>query len=184
MGDYVSKAVKSFVCPSDNYLFNAQKSLGWDHRLRSCAMNGALGDGEKWFGMNAAGTAYNPGHASMPQYYNAKKSSDLHIPGPSDVWVITDEHPNSNDDASLYVDPAQATGTGNGSFTELPGSMHASGATLVFADGHSEIHTWKDAQTTPKFDPSLTSYGAGRFQAVPVTNDKDLLWFAQHTPQY
>jgi prepilin-type processing-associated H-X9-DG protein len=78
----------------------------------------------------------------------------------------------------MYVDPGAATGTGTGSFTELPGSMHGSSAGLVFADGHSEVHTWRDPQTTPKFDPSRTSY----LQAVPVTNDKDLVWFAQHTP--
>jgi prepilin-type processing-associated H-X9-DG protein len=114
----------------------------------------------------------------MPLFYAARKTTDLHNPGPSDCWVLTDEHPNSNDDATLYVDPGAATGTGTGTFTELPGSMHGNSSGLVFADGHSETHTWKDPQTTPKFDKSRTSW----LHAVPVTNDKDLVWFAQHTP--
>ncbi len=177
MSDYVGKVTKSFVCPADNNLSNPQRSVGWPNRMRSCAMNGAMGDGEKWFGLKADGTP-NTGHSSMPLFYAAKKTSDLHNPGPSDCWVLSDEHPNSNDDATMYIDPAAATGNGTGTFTELPGSMHGNSAAMVFADGHSEIHVWRDSQTTPKFDSTRASY----LQAVSVTNDKDLVWFAQHTP--
>src|ERR1035438_9255512 len=49
MGDYVAKSVKSFVCPGDSFFCAAQKNLGWSSRMRSCAMNGAIGDGLKWF---------------------------------------------------------------------------------------------------------------------------------------
>ena len=114
----------------------------------------------------------------MPQFYNAKKTGDLHNPGPSDSWVLLDEHPNSNDDATFYVNPADATGNGTGSFTELPGSMHGNACGLVFADGHSEVHVWKDTQTIKPFDAARTSY----LQAVGVTTDKDLVWLSQRTP--
>jgi prepilin-type N-terminal cleavage/methylation domain-containing protein len=177
MGPYVAKSLKIFVCPSDRFLSNNQKQ--WDNRIRSCAMNGAMGDGEKWFGLKANGTP-NGGHASMPLFYNAKKSNDLHSPGPSDCWVITDEHPNSNDDASFYVDPAAANGTGT-TFTELPGSMHGNAAALFFADGHSETHRWKGTSTTQKFDPNRTSYLQG-ITGLDSDSQKDLAWFAQHTP--
>src|ERR1035437_1435145 len=177
MGDYVSKSLKSFVCPADNFLANAQKNLGWQNRIRSCALNGAMGDVGEWFGFKSDGTP-NGGHASMPQFYNAKKTGDLHNPGPSDSWVLLDEHPNSNDDATFYVNPADATGNGTGSFTELPGSMHGNACGLVFADGHSEVHVWKDTQTIKPFDAARTSY----LQAVGVTTDKDLVWLSQRTP--
>jgi prepilin-type N-terminal cleavage/methylation domain-containing protein/prepilin-type processing-associated H-X9-DG protein len=179
MGDYVAKSVRSFVCPADNNLFSAQLSKGWQNRMRSCAMNGAMGDGEKWYGFKNDGTP-NGGHAAMPLFYSAKKTSSLHNPGPSDCWVLTDEHPNADDDAALYIDPAFATGSGTGTFAELPGSIHGNAAGMFFADGHSEIHVWKDSQTTPKFNPAATSYSA--YQGVSVSNDKDLVWFAQHTP--
>ena len=179
MGDYVAKSVKSFLCPAVNNLFNLQKTAGWQNRIRSCAMNGALGDGEKWCGLKADGSANGGHNGSWLSFYGAKKSGDLHNPGPSDTFVLLDENPNSNDDASYYVCPSDANGTGTGTFTELPGGMHANACGMVFADGHSEVKLWKDTQTTPKFDPSRTSWLNG----VGVTNDKDLVWLAQHTPQ-
>lgn len=182
LGSYVAKELKIFVCPSDHFLTPVQRSTGNDHRFRSCAMNGAIGDGEKWFGLKADGSP-NGGHSQMPNFYNIKKTSGFHYPGPSDCWMVTDEHPNSNDDATLYVDPDAATVTGK-NFTELPGSMHANSAALVFADGHSEIHRWKGSVTNTKFDPNRTSYLSG--SAIPSLDSlsvNDLQWFAQHTPQ-
>jgi prepilin-type N-terminal cleavage/methylation domain-containing protein len=175
VSQYVVKSIKIFACPSDRFLSVNQGS--WANRMRSCAMNGAMGDGSKWF------SPPNGGASGMPLFYNAKKTSDLHSPGPSDCWVITDEHPNSDDDATIYVDPAAATQTGK-NFTELPGSMHANSAALVFADGHSETHKWKGTVTTTRFDPTRTSYLSG--SAIPTLDSasaNDLQWFAGHTPQ-
>ena len=165
MGSYVAKSLKIFVCPADNKLSVSQ--TGWANRIRSCAMNGALGDGSKWFAP-----------PKWPQFYNARKMGDIHTPGPTDCYVILDEHPNSDDDATFYTNPQDITGGGTGTFTELPGSMHANACGIVFADGHSEVHVWKNIQTTPKFDPGRTSY----LQSVSVTSDQDLVWLAQHTP--
>ena len=181
IGQYVVKSLKIFVCPSDRFLSVNQKS--WENRMRSCAMNGAMGDGEKWFGLKADGSP-NGGRSSMPQFYSAKKTSDLHTPGPSDCWVITDEHPNSNDDATFYVDPAAGVNPVGKNFTELPGSMHASSAALVFADGHSENKKWKSSVTTTRFDAARTSYLSGSaIPALDAAGIQDLQWFAQRTPQ-
>ena len=104
LGSYVAKTLKIFVCPSDNYLSPAQRAVAFPERIRSCAMNGALGDGSKWFSPGAGG--------NWPQFYNVKKSSDFHTPGPSDCWMILDEHPDSDDDATFYVNPVDANGAG------------------------------------------------------------------------
>ena len=177
MGSYVGNSTKIFVCPADNKIANAQLPLGWANRVRTCAMDGAMGDGSKWFAPGNGG--------NWAAFYNAKKLTDMHNPGPSDCWVITDEHPNSDDDATFYVNPADAGlagETSDNSFTELPGSLHGNAAGMVYADGHSEVHVWKGRVTTTPFDPSRTSY----LQALSVTSDpasqKDLAWFAQHTP--
>ncbi|MDR3456954.1 MAG: prepilin-type N-terminal cleavage/methylation domain-containing protein [Verrucomicrobiae bacterium] len=173
MGQYVAKSLKIFVCPSDRFLSINQK--GWDNRMRSCAMDGALGDGSKYYADPTKG---------MPAYYNAKKTSDLHTPGPSDCWLITDEHPNSNDDATFFVDPAAAATPAGKNFNELPGSMHGNAAALVFADGHSEVHRWKGSVTTTKFDPNRSSWLNGpAIPALDAASLVDLQWFAQHTPQ-
>jgi prepilin-type processing-associated H-X9-DG protein len=137
-------------------------------------MNAAMGDGYKWFGVG------NQGHSTMPLYYNVTKTTGMHSPGPSDCWVVTDEHPDANDDCALFVDPADVNGTGT-SFTELPGSLHAKAAGMFFADGHAEVHVWKGSLDTPP-----VKYVAYAGQGVPLTGDslalQDLVWFAQHTP--
>jgi hypothetical protein len=171
MGSYVANSLKLFVCPADNKLSNQQGA--WDHRVRTCAMDGAMGDGSKWFGLPV-------GNPLWPQFYNVKKMSDMHSPGPSDCWVIMDEHPDADDDATLYVNPAGANGSQT-SFTELPGSLHAKSGGIVYADGHSEVHVWKGNLDTP---PVVYKAYAG--QGVSVSGDtlglNDLVWLAQHTP--
>jgi type II secretory pathway pseudopilin PulG len=174
LGPYVAKMLNIFVCPADQCLSKYQR--GWQNRIRSCAMNGAMGDGSKWFAPTNGG--------AWPAFYDAIKFGNLHNPGPSDCWVIMDEHPNSDDDATLYVNPADANGTGT-SFTELPGSMHANAAGVVYADGHSEVHVWRGGVTTQRFDPNRTSYLQGN-NGCNINGDtasqNDLVWMAQHTP--
>jgi len=173
LGSYVAKSLKTFVCPADDKLSANQK--GFQNRIRTCAMNGAMGDGEKWFGLKADGSP-NGGRTQMPLFYSAKKTSSLHNPGPSDCFVMLDEHPDSNDDATFYANPD----TANNSFTELPGSLHANASGVVFADGHAEVHTWKGAITR-----QLVTYVSPASKILSVTGDAasktDLLWLAQHT---
>jgi prepilin-type N-terminal cleavage/methylation domain-containing protein len=170
MGSYVGKSLKIFVCPADNKLSSHQG--GWENRIRTCAMDGAMGDGSKWFGLPV-------GNPLWPQFYNVKKMSDMHSPGPSDCWVIMDEHPDSDDDATLYVNPADANGNGT-TITELPGSLHAKACGIVYADGHSDLHKWQGSLDTPPV--VYQTY----VQNVKVSGDpfalNDLTWLAQHTP--
>jgi prepilin-type processing-associated H-X9-DG protein len=172
MGNYVANSTAIFVCPGDNY-HQPVKQPSWSHRMRTCAMDGAMGDGSKWFGPK--------GGSPWPTFYNAKKLTDMHNPGPSDCWVITDEHPDSNDDATFYVDPACAYGTSDTIFTELPGSIHGKGAGMVFADGHAEVHVWKGKLDTPPV-VYASSYVGGINVASDAAAEGDLAWFAQHTP--
>jgi prepilin-type N-terminal cleavage/methylation domain-containing protein len=170
MGPYVASSLKIFVCPADRFLSPAQRSTTNQNRIRSVAMDGAMGYGSKYF----AGL--------WPQFYNVKKSGDMHTPGPSGCWVITDEHPDSDDDASFFVNPADANVVGSDNmWTELPGSMHAQSAGMVFGDGHSEIHKWKGGLTTQPV--AYKTY----LQSVSVSTDQasqqDLQWLAQRTPQ-
>jgi prepilin-type N-terminal cleavage/methylation domain-containing protein/prepilin-type processing-associated H-X9-DG protein len=166
MSSYVAKSLKIFVCPADRFLSPNQG--GRENRIRSCAMNGAMGDGTKYY------------NGIWPLFYNAKKLSDLHTPGPTDCWVMTDEHPDSNDDATLFVNPKDADGLGT-TMPELPGSMHGKAAGMFFADGHTEVHKWSGTLDTPS-----VTYKAW-VQGVTITADanskKDLTWWAQHTPQ-
>jgi prepilin-type N-terminal cleavage/methylation domain-containing protein/prepilin-type processing-associated H-X9-DG protein len=171
IGSYVANSVKVFACPAANYASPAQRGVGWDHRARSVAMNGAVGEGNKYQGPTS-----NP--FNWTQWYVAKKSTDFHTPGPSDSWVITDEHPDSVDDALLYTSSYATT-----SFTELPGNQHGGACGISFADGHAEVHKWVDSVMTAHQNVIYVTQN-GLTQQVPCSiNDKDMLWLAARTPQ-
>jgi prepilin-type processing-associated H-X9-DG protein len=163
LGAYTANSVKIYKCPTDNNLSSAQRAAGFERRIRSVAMNGAVGGGLKYMGFPFSST-----------FWWASKSTDLVSPGPADSWVLTDEHADSIDDGTLYIDPGATNGTGQ--FTELPSGNHNGACGLAFADGHAEIHKWKVPGT---FRPvSFTTV-----QRVSVTSDPDLAWMAAHTPR-
>jgi prepilin-type N-terminal cleavage/methylation domain-containing protein/prepilin-type processing-associated H-X9-DG protein len=161
LGPYTAKQTGIYWCPSDTFMTSSQRSLGWPHRSRSIAMDGAVGDGDK----------FNFGWGN---YFFAKTMSDLTVPGPSSSWVFIDEHPDSIDDGILYINPACTNGTGV--FTELPGSLHGGACGVSFADGHAEIHKWADPTTTHGVTYTTLNQ-------VSVSNNRDLAWLAQRTPR-
>jgi prepilin-type N-terminal cleavage/methylation domain-containing protein len=167
LGSYVGGAAKVFACPTANYLSGSQRGYyATDHRVRSVAMNGAVGRGHKY------SEPSNP--FSWTQWYPVEKLSGFHSPGPSMIWVVADEHPDSVDDALLYTSSYPTT-----SFTELPANQHCGACGVVFGDGHAEIHKWRGPVLT-----AHTTVGYGVVQQQPCTvNDPDMLWLADRTPQ-
>jgi prepilin-type N-terminal cleavage/methylation domain-containing protein/prepilin-type processing-associated H-X9-DG protein len=157
LGDYVAKNVKIFHCPADNYLSAAQKGLGWEYRDRSIAMNACIGGGMK-------------DYAGQTWYYNAKKMSDLHTPGPSETWLMLDQHPDSIDDGSFYFNPTQST------FLELPAMNHGGASGISFADGHSELYRMHMGVVPVT---AAGSYVANN----KYSNASDQAWFTARTPQ-
>jgi prepilin-type N-terminal cleavage/methylation domain-containing protein/prepilin-type processing-associated H-X9-DG protein len=157
MGDYVAKSTAIFHCPGDYYLSPAQRAAGWVNRDRSCAMDAAIGAGIKFY-------------AGQSWFYNVKKFSDFHTPGPSDSWLFLDQHPDSIDDGSFYFNPTAST------FMELPGSNHGGASGISFADGHSELYKMK-------MGVIAVTYGANYPADAKYSNPADQTWFAQHTPQ-
>jgi len=167
LGRYLGSSAKVFACPASQYVSAPERALGWSQRSRSVAMSGAVGDGYKYA---------MPGRPfGWSQWYYAKKTTDFHNPGPSDCWVITDEHPDSIDDALLYCASYPVT-----SFTELPGNQHGNADGICFADGHAEIHKWNGPVLNAH---TIVSYTTVQ-QVTCKIDDPDMLWLAQRTPQY
>ncbi len=169
LGPYAAKQVLIYWCPADIFLSSSQRAQGWAHRCRSVAMDAAVGDGA----IADPGSHLKCASISFSKYW-AVKMGDLVNPGPSMSWVFTDEHPDSIDDGILYTDPGCTNGTGV--FTELPGSLHGGSCGVSFADGHAEIHKWVDPTTVH----AVTITTVNR---VSVSNNRDLAWLAQRTPQ-
>ena len=112
-------------------------------RVRSVAMNGALGGGG---GPTVEGNFPNP---PGPKYYgsgssgvgrDAHKANDLNQPGPANVFVMLDEQADSINDAVFMLNPGWSRTAE--AWRDLPASYHNGSGSLSFADGHSEIHKW------------------------------------------
>jgi prepilin-type N-terminal cleavage/methylation domain-containing protein/prepilin-type processing-associated H-X9-DG protein len=64
------------------------------------------------------------------------KVTDIHRPGPSQLWILLDE------DARGLNDAAFAFGMETPQWFDAPGTYHNGGCGFAFADGHSETHQW------------------------------------------
>jgi prepilin-type N-terminal cleavage/methylation domain-containing protein/prepilin-type processing-associated H-X9-DG protein len=159
LGGFLAKNYRVFACPAGNYLSPVQRGKGWNNRSRSVTMDAALGDGPK----------YNMGWGSA--WYVAKKLTDIHLPGPSDVYVFLDEHPDSLDDGIFYTPNSPKL-----LLVEIPGNQHAGACGVAFADGHSEVHRWRG-----KFKDQIVTYQSKINVGVP-SGDPDMVWVASHTP--
>lgn len=104
------------------------------------------------------------------------KYTQLQHPGPADTFVTLDEHPGSIDDSlfhsicgSSLIAPI---------FRNLPASYHyGGGCNFSFADGHSEIHKWKDQETKV---PVVAGVDTGNTKAK--RNGEDYAWLNDHLP--
>jgi prepilin-type N-terminal cleavage/methylation domain-containing protein/prepilin-type processing-associated H-X9-DG protein len=157
-----------YKCPADNYLSGKQVAVGgplsW--RPRSYSMN-------SYFGATDPNYVhpYNEFFTAYVQFY---KQSQLTTP--SQLYVFTEEHPDSINDG-YFDNNASPTIS---SYDDLPGSNHAGSAGFGFADGHSEIHKWRNTGITiqpvvpggtfktPAFstDPSGTAFQDGQWLAA------------------
>jgi prepilin-type N-terminal cleavage/methylation domain-containing protein/prepilin-type processing-associated H-X9-DG protein len=175
LGSYLGRMAKVFACPAANFVSPTEAKVGWGQRARSVAMDGAVGDGNKY---------ESPAPFGFKNWYVAKKTSDFHNPGPSDVWVFSDEHPDSIDDGAMYTANYGVT-----EFTEIPGSQHGGACGMAYADGHTEIHKWRGPVANVPVaywnGASSSPQGAlpnGRQQVTCAVTDPDMLFLAAHTP--
>lgn len=158
LAPYSARQYKIYHCPADRYVSSPQSQRGWAERVRSMSMNAALGEGNKFFSWCDVMT----------------KTSDLGKPGPSMTWVFVDEHPDSINDATFYVNPYWTNALTE--WTDVPASLHGGACGFSFADGHSEIKKWKDART-------VQPVRYGTLNQFKVPNSADFAWAADRTPR-
>lgn len=127
---YLGHNVKVYKCPGDPRVSTLRPKFTGTPACRSVAMNCYIG-----FGWDL-------------DYFTYLKTTDLTRPGPANTFVIIDEGPTINDaffatDMDSY-DPKNMPGKKT---TDAPATYHNKAGSLSFADGHSEIHKWKDSRT-------------------------------------
>ena len=102
-----------------------------------------------------------------------KTISALVSPVPSMSWVFVDEHPDSINDAMLYVDPSMPVA--NAEWFDWPASHHDGACGFCYADGHSEIHKWLDWRTLAPVTYTIIN-------GLSVRGSVDFAWIIQRTP--
>ncbi len=152
LGPYV-RTPAVFKCPADT----SQVSIAgqWFPRVRSVSMNNAL-NGRLW----STSTSFPASYEKLTQIKFAAK-----------LFVILDEHPGSINDPCFFSDPSTPF-----LMVDFPASYHDGAGSFSFADGHAELHKWRNPRTTPR-----------RGLLIPLNvilpGDADVTWLQQHAAQ-
>jgi prepilin-type N-terminal cleavage/methylation domain-containing protein/prepilin-type processing-associated H-X9-DG protein len=151
LGPYV-KNPAAYKCPADKSVVRlGGQSLP---RVRSLSMNCYVG--------NPSRTWTSPSRYTQCKTYAQIKS-------PVDMFVFLDEREDSINDGWYASDPDTKW-----QIIDYPASYHGNAAGYSFADGHSEIHRFRDARTMPPVKP-----GTLLPLNVNLANNMDVLWMAQ-----
>ncbi len=154
-----------YKCPADL----SQITLGGRKyaRVRSMSMSQAMGGPGEWL---------PPGSSMVSQqtrYKTFYKTADFAAPGPAQLYVLLDEHPdsiNAGGFANMMVENPSAA-----RIIDYPASYHNRAGGISFADGHAEIRKWRDPRTVQpvKFrDMQLN---------VASANNQDMIWLSDRT---
>jgi prepilin-type N-terminal cleavage/methylation domain-containing protein/prepilin-type processing-associated H-X9-DG protein len=168
--DFV-KSYEIFHCPADQSMLNGCPYL------RSMSMNG-------WVGCTKTPQDSTPpdvNDGSMIGTSGGKifqKQSDFYGAGnASAIFVYLDENPSTIADGWWGGDCANGNGAFALKWVDMPAVYHNKANGMSFADGHAEIHRWRDPVVLAQ------AYGSGG--TSPGQNPPtDLQWMQQHTSFY
>jgi prepilin-type N-terminal cleavage/methylation domain-containing protein/prepilin-type processing-associated H-X9-DG protein len=174
---------KAYKCPADPTLSGG--TMG-PPRVRSYSMSQAVGPNTngtvygsdfktvvqgKWLGSTSDAGVVNQANAYTVYLQESMMKGAL---GPADIWLMVDEDPDDINDAAFAVNmPSSASQT---FWIDFPAKYHANGGTFSFADGHAEIHGWRNPGAIPNVSGVNTPEAA---TAVP--KNPDVGWVASHT---
>ena len=136
LNNYLGNSIAVYKCPGDTRKSTMPVHLG-EPACRSVSMNCYMGTGVDGNALWQGGT-----------YFGYRRMADLVRPGAVNTFVILDEGLSINDgffatDMGTY-DPNNMPEKYT---TDVPATYHAMAGSFSFADGHSEIHKWKDPRT-------------------------------------
>jgi prepilin-type processing-associated H-X9-DG protein len=156
MWAYTGKSRGIFHCPADpSQGKNSKGELV--PRVRSMSMNFWMGGVDGGDYGRANGTVF-------------RKLSNMKSPGPSQFIVLLDERHESINDGLFLITMTGYPNTPAG-LADFPAIYHGGASGVAFADGHSEVHRWKDAVTL-----KLNWTAADRGAAAPI----DSFWLQDH----
>lgn len=166
---YCDNNPEIWKCPADRS--TAIDSMGETvPRIRSRSMNNWVG-GPGW-------DDSGPWHPQNPKGWRTYVSeTDFVDPGPSQTFVLVDEHPDNINDGYFVVDmKGYPDNLSSSRMVDFPASYHKGAAGFAFADGHAEIKKWLDKRTkTPPLNMQ------DRPLNVSMPNNPDLRWMQERS---
>jgi len=163
LAPYTAGQCKIYKCPADQ----STVSMGGSRypRVRSVSLNQAMNSENDWM-------SYRTDKA----YLVFVKMSDFSYMSPAQAFCFIDEHPDSVNWGEFAVAMIDAATLNLAYIIDVPASFHDGSGSVSFADGHSEMHQWKDARTRVP-----VAYEPPPINVFPTPNNPDSLWLAQHT---
>ena len=161
IGPYASSTSRVYRCPADSVVSDLQAQAGWTARVRSISMNAMVGNAGQFISAGA--------NVNNPNYRQFLKLGE--IPQPAQIFVLTEEHPDSINDGYFLNQPDSMR------WLDLPASYHNGAANLAFADGHLETHQWRFASTKPPARPDAAHLPF----SVPAAEQADYEWLMDRT---
>ena len=170
MWPYCGKSLSIWKCPADRSFVTVDGVA--KSRVRSMSMNVFLGG---W-----GGTYGGWDRVLGPIFTDYKifmKQSELSAANASKIFVFLDMREDSIDMGNFATSmrgwPDQPE---TYEFFDLPGYYHHLANGFSFADGHSEIHRWRDKRTTPNLDwNNLVN------DVFSSPNNADVVWLQERT---
>jgi prepilin-type N-terminal cleavage/methylation domain-containing protein/prepilin-type processing-associated H-X9-DG protein len=150
LGTYAGKSPKIFKCPGDHSM------AGQQPRVRTVSMNCYLGQPTRTW-------------TSPSKYKLCNKM--VQIRWPVYMFVTLDEREDSINDGWYATDPDVLY-----QLVDYPAAYHGNACGFSFADGHSEVHRWRDPRTFPALQP-----GVPLTLNININGDQDVAWLAQHS---
>jgi prepilin-type N-terminal cleavage/methylation domain-containing protein/prepilin-type processing-associated H-X9-DG protein len=168
MFPYCGKSMNIFHCPADTSFGINPQGLRVQ-RPRSYSMS-------NWVGGNgdAQSDGWRGGWGLDANFQVFRKLTDMSVPGPSTTFVLLDENQISINDGYFVTEMDGYNGSPNTAeeLVDFPATYHNNAGGFAFADGHSEIHAWKDKHIIHPPTPLAITGDA---------NSPDVFWMQFHS---
>jgi prepilin-type N-terminal cleavage/methylation domain-containing protein/prepilin-type processing-associated H-X9-DG protein len=159
LAPYSARQYKIYKCPADASMVNGHA------RVRSISLSQAMNSRNDWL-------SFVTGKA----YLVFVKMSDFSHMSPAQAFCFIDEQPDSVNWGEFAVAMVDETTLQKAYIIDVPASFHNGSSSMSFADGHAQVHQWKDARTRVP-----VRYAPPPPNVFPTPNNRDSLWLAQHT---
>jgi prepilin-type N-terminal cleavage/methylation domain-containing protein/prepilin-type processing-associated H-X9-DG protein len=168
---YCGNARGIWHCPADKFCGVTPDNVQVP-RPRSYSMsNWVGGDGD------AADTGYHDFDDKEP-WVVFRRTTDFVRPGPAMTFVLLDENGWSINDGFFVVDmEGYPPDNGMRKITDWPGIYHNGAAGVTFADGHAEIHKWRDPLI-------LRAVNLDDIGTVNSATSPDVYWMQDHSTRW